>query len=414
MNGATEVTTLKPAQATGAPEWPGLPSEALHGLAGEVVRLIDPHTEADNAAILFQFLIIAGVSVGRGPYYQVESDQHHANLDGLIVASSAKGRKGTSLGRALRVAEIADPTLAGRTESGLSSGEGFIWAVRDPASKEDNTAPTDKRLLVIESEFASALKVLGREGNTLSAVMRNAWDGRVLQSLTKNNPAKATGAHIGVIGHITQTELKRHLSATESANGFGNRFLYVCAKRSKVLPFGGNLDDEALQALGLEVRGALETARTFERVTMDVEARDVWRSVYPELSEGQPGLLGSLIARSEAQVLRLALIYALLDASRVIKRVHLEAGLACWDYCEASARYLFGDSLGDPTADSILAALRKHNGQGMTRTQISAHLGRHITSGEIDRALSDIAAAKRASPSQKDTGGRPSEVWHAH
>src|SRR4029453_2896452 len=121
--------------------------------------------------------------------------------------------------------------------SGLSSGEGLIWAVRDPIEKQqpikeggrvvdyqlvtEDAGVTDKRLLVIESELASTLKVMAREGNTLSPVMRQAWDGHDLRTLTKSSSARATAPHISIIGHITRDELRRYLEATEAANGFG-------------------------------------------------------------------------------------------------------------------------------------------------------------------------------------------------
>jgi hypothetical protein len=389
--------------------WPVLRPEALHGLAGQVTRLISPHTEADDAAILFQTLAAFGVAVGRTPHYLVESDRHHANLFVAIVGNTAKGRKGTSWGRVKRLMETADPTLSERLESGLSSGEGLMWAVRD--GSEDHDAAQDKRLLVVEAELSSPLKVMAREGNTLSATVRNAWDTGTLRSLTKNSPAKATNAHVGIIGHITKTELLRHLDATEFANGFANRFLYICVRRSKVLPFGGNLDDEALTGLGRELSRVLSTVKSYERVTMSAETREVWAAVYSDLSDAKPGLFGALIARSEAQVLRLALLYALLDTSRTIEPPHLEAALACWDYCEASARYLFGESLGDAVADTILGALANSQ-SGMTRTEISGLFKNHAKASQIDRALTALKDANLAAPTIRGTGGRPSEVWH--
>ncbi len=414
MKGAKEFETKASDAESSAVDqapWPVLKPEALYGFAGEAIRLISPHTEADDAAILFQLLAAVGVAVGRRPHYLVESDRHHANLFIAIVGNTAKGRKGTSWGRVRRLMEIADPTLGKRLESGLSSGEGLIWAVRD--SSEDHDGAQDKRLLIVESELASPLKVMAREGNTLSAVVRNAWDTGTLQSLTKNNPAKASGAHVGIIGHITKTELLRHLDATEFANGFANRFLYVCVCRSKFLPFGGNLDDEALTNLGRELSRILSIVKTCERVIMSAETREVWAAIYSDLSDAKPGLFGSLIARSEAQVLRLALLYALLDTSRTIERPHLEAALACWDYCEASARYLFGASLGDPVADTILGALSRADG-GLTRTEISALFNRNAKASQIDRALSSLKDANLAAPVTKvnPAGGRPSEVWH--
>src|SRR5205823_2415002 len=140
-----------------------------------------------------------------------------------------------------------------RITTGLSSGEGLIWAVRDPGGKDAHGEPdagvNEKRRIVLDGEFASTLKMLGRQGNTLSPVIRNAWDSGDLRILTKNSPAQASGAHISIIGHITREELRRELTATEQANGFANRFLWCCAKRSKHLPDGGDLHDADLRSL---------------------------------------------------------------------------------------------------------------------------------------------------------------------
>jgi hypothetical protein len=76
----------------------------------------------------------------------------------------------------------------------------------------------EKRLLIKESEFAPALRVSDRHGNTLSAVVRDAWDTGDLGNLTKNDPAKTHGAHVSIIGHITKTELIRYLDKTETAS----------------------------------------------------------------------------------------------------------------------------------------------------------------------------------------------------
>ena len=101
-----------------------------------------------------------------------------------------------------------DASIGQRTLTGLSSGEGLIWAVRDPTAQDPGIG--DQRLLVIEPEFASVLKASGREISTLSPTLRCAWDGRPLAILTRTAPARATSAHIALIGHITQTELRRN------------------------------------------------------------------------------------------------------------------------------------------------------------------------------------------------------------
>jgi hypothetical protein len=194
------------------------------------------------------------------------------------------------------------------------------------------------------------------------------------------------------------------------ANGFANRFLYCLVKRSKLLAHGGHLDDGEIVRLGERMKIAVEFARKVGRVRMTDEGARAWEAAYPELSAERPGLLGAVIARAEAQSIRLALIFALLDSKTEIGTIHLDAALAVWAYCEESAVRIFGDSLGDPVADDILLALGR-NKDGMTRTQISAHLGRHRSATEINAALALIAKMDRARVKTGDTGGRPTETW---
>ena len=145
---------------------------------------------------------------------------------------------------------------------------------------------------------------------------------------------------------------------------------------------------------------------------MTLDARQRWREIYPELSEGEPGLLGAIIGRAEAQVIRLALVYALLDQCALIDVGHLRAALAVWDYCEESVRYIFSDALGDPIADEILRALRA-NSHGLTRTQIRDLFGRNRTAERIGVALSTLDRHRKAKMVEQETGGRPAETWFA-
>jgi hypothetical protein len=119
---------------------------------------------------------------------------------------------------------------------------------------------------------------------------------------------------------------------------------------------------------------------------------------------------GCVTGRAEAQVVRIALIYALLDEKNRIGVEHLKAALAVWDYADESARYVFGESSGDPVRDNIAAALRGSE-KGMPRTQISNRLGRHAKADHIDRALADLLSAGLVETSTLKTGGRPQEVW---
>jgi hypothetical protein len=225
--------------------WPTPINEmAYQGLAGEIVKTIEPHTESDPVAILFQTLTAFGNVIGPAPHFRVEADRHPARLAGVITGATSKARKGTSGGIVIRLFEDADPEWAAdRIKGGLSSGEGLAFHVRDPllaiGKKQDDPGILDKRLLVVESEFASVLKAASREGNILSPTIRQSWDTGNLATLTKNNPVKATGAHISIIGHITEMELRKYLGEVEVFNGLANRFIWLCVKRSQVLPEGG-------------------------------------------------------------------------------------------------------------------------------------------------------------------------------
>ena len=394
--------------------WPqSLSKEAFYGLAGDIVRTIEPHTEADPAALMIQLLITFGNVVGREAHFMVEATPHHTNLFTVLVGDTAKSRKGTSWGHINRLfEEVASSWVQERIQNGLSSGEGLIWAVRDGLGKDD-IGVNDKRLMVVEGEFASTLRVLKREGNTLSAVMRSAWDTGTLNTLTKNSPARATGAHISIIGHITRQELLRYMDNIEAGNCFGNRFLWGCARRSKCLPEGGRIHEVNLTPLTDRLSEAIKFARKAGRIGFDEDARRLWHEVYTELSEGKPGLLGAMIARAEAQVIRLSVIYALLDLSTVIQKEHLEAALAVWQYCEDSCRYIFGDALGDPVLDRLLKALQGRKPNGMARTEINKLFQGHKQANQIDRALRLLEERGLARQENQKTDGRPSEVWFA-
>ena len=402
-----------------------LADTAYYGLAGEIVRRIEPHTEADPTALLFQFLAAFGNLIGHDHYIVADGTRHYLNLYGVLVGPTSKARKGTSWNHIGNLMERIDPEWReDRVTYGLSSGEGLIWAVRDPI---EETKPVrekgrhtgeyetfiathgvpDKRLFVIEGEFANVLKVMAREGNTLSPVIRSAWDCGDLKTMVKNSPAQATKAHVSIIGHITRDELRRLLTQTEAANGFANRFCWLAVKRSKCLPDGGAIHTVNFDDVVAQLEATVNFAKDFVEIVRDPEARKLWHEVYPRLSEGQPGMSGAIVGRAEAQVMRLSAIYALLDKSKVIRPEHHHAAMALWRYYEESARWIFGTSTGDRNADKILTALR-HAPNGMTKTEISTDVfNRHASSADIDEALRLLHGLGMVGCRAEASGGAP-------
>jgi len=409
-----------------APSGPTLNASALYGLAGDAVKTIEPYTEADPVAVLITFLISFGNVIGRTVHFKVEYTPHYLNLFASLVGESSKGRKGVSKSTVRYVfSRIDEDWTKDRNTSGLSSGEGLIYAVRDQTIQSQpikehgrvieyqdvitDQGVSDKRLFVLEEELSQALKVMAREGNILSATIRQAWDSGDLHPLTKHNPIRATGAHISLLGHITKDELLRHLDETEKANGFANRFIWLLVQRSKVISNPTGTPREKLDPIVRRLSEAVPFARNHGEMTRDAEAEAVWAEVYPKLSEGKPGMVGAVIARAEAQVMRLACIYALLDLSPVVRTDHLAASLALWDYAETSALSIFGDNLGDPVADKILTALKQSG--GLSETEIHNLFDRH-NSKAVSRALDLLFQIGRIEPETLgDTGGRPKVIW---
>ena len=401
--------------------WPTMDPAAYHGLAGEVVSTILPHTEADSVALLLQYLVSFGNVIGRGRYYLAEQTRHYGNLFAVPVGDTSKARKGTSADRVHPIFGEADPTwYVNCVKSGMVSGEGIIFHIRDEvyAMRKGemelvDAGVIDKRLLLQEHEFFRVLAAMKHEGNALSPLIRDAWDGRWrLETLAKNSPNKATGACVSIVAHITVEELRSALDETAMANGFANRFLFACVRRSKELPFGSALAPETIKRLGAVTQAAMAAAQRDDVIAMNEPAQTLWREVYPALSRGGEGLLAHITSRAEAQTVRLALIYALLDQAETIDVAHLEAALAVWKYCEASARYIFGDALGDSEADLILQTLRR-DANGMTRQDIFRLFSNHVSSGKVTRALGYLLRTGKVRNELQPTNGRPREVWFA-
>lgn len=408
-----------------SPAFPELsPAACPAGLVGEIVHdMIGARSEVHPAAILASLLTATGCAVGRdwkggrGPHFFVNETIHYCNLYTVIVARTGDG-KGDSWSPIKKLFTAADPECAeGCWTSGLSSGEGLISLVNysGPLS-EGATTSTDKRRLVVETEFSRVLAQKHRDSNILSEVLRQFFDDNDVRTLTRKDPLHAKGGHVNVLGHITPKELRARLADVEIANGSANRFTWWMSRRVREIPDPQPFDPEMLQHYAKELGQRLNAARRVGRMVRDSQAAEAWASeAYRALKRQATGdgIIPALLARGPAQVVRFSMIYALLDGSNTIGKAHQDSALAAWDYVVNSIRYIFGTNTGSALADQILVALRQAAGEGVTRTQIMAGVCRgNRSADEVDDALSLLQgmglAHSRTIPQPK---GAPLTTW---
>ncbi len=390
--------------------WPVLDRAARHGLAGEFLDAVELTTEADPAGVLVQFLGAVGAVIGSRPDMHAANSEHPARIDAVLVGQTAKARKTSGWALVTRVVMRAVPSFQRRVMAGFNSAESLIDAVADPDDDGDGGVELrDRRLLVVEPEFARLLVVCQREGSTLSAVLRNAYDGNRLEVRSrKSGTTTATGAHVVLLGHITAEELTRTLTTTEAANGFANRLLYILVRRQRRLPTGSNVPEALVASFAAQLVQVFDGAERIREMTWRPDALPLWERLYDEMADDEPpGLLGAIVARPEAHVMRLAVTYALLDNESLIAPEHLRAAWAVWSYSRASAEVIFADLSGDPDVDRLLAAVRAAGPDGLDGDALNHFFAGHGKGAKV-RARAQSRGLVRTE--ERSSGGRPRKV----
>jgi hypothetical protein len=409
-------------------DWPVLSDKAMPGIVGDFIKLATESSEADPAAILLTFLVRFSTEIGGGCYLQIGDTKHRARFAAVIVGGSSKARKGTSASPVKRLFKYSPDLnesltfIPAETSPGpFSSGEGIVHRIRDKVEEFDKknqemvvTDPgtDDKRLFVLDEEFAGVLSVMKRDGNTLSMVIRQLFDSGNIEPLTKSSKQKVTNGHVGWVGHITLTELNAKMEDTEALNGFANRVLWTCARRAGFVSRPKPMGKKRLEVIQKRLFKIILSCQAEKKITFTEETFAIWDSVYPELSKDNPGLVGCMINRAEALTLRLSMLYALLDGSNEIRPKHLESALALWDYCRQSALFIFqAKNQNRDSEKKIIQALREK--KEMTGTEINNLFQRHLPGNKLKEILSELTASRKIvqATAKKRGRGRPPTVY---
>ena len=410
----------------------------LYGLVGDVARAASETTEANPFATALNFIAYLSAAVGRGPYMPVGNTWHHARIFGQHVGRTGRGRKGDAVSLIHRIdtaLRVLDESIAPQVHrGGLSSREGLVALIHDGYTEGKNEVEPihDKRLWVQESEFANVLQQSKRDGNTLSAALRDVFDGVSLRPATKSNRLWASNPHIALSVAITPSELRALMASRELTNGFANRFLLIWAERTKVLPFPKATPQDAVDGLAVRLREVLLFAgadrfvdRDVHRMELTSAASQRYAALYlGELNDSGAGeKVSALLERRAPVLLRLAMIFALTEKTFEIDVRHVDAALAWVRYWTDSVKYVFSSDLDEAGAEQINADaekivehLRAHGKTTRKQLTVECFQG-HATKTKIDAALDELLAATpprivvESVPRLKNAPGAPTKFY---
>jgi hypothetical protein len=407
-----ETNTLPPAR-------PPVPEAAMYrGVLGDIVLAADPTTEADPVGVLASLLAGTGAIIGPSPHIKIGNTRHPLLVWALLFGRTGSGRKGEAGETANIFLRKTDPDSGEYTVSGLSSGEGLIERLRDDdpdsgGGNEERRKKKDPRLLVVEPEFASVMARAKREGNTLAAVLRQAWDGRALSVLNRR-VLRASASHVAIIGHVTPREFRLRLAETEMAGGTYNRFLPVYVERSSRIPLPQGIPDRTLSDLAHRLATAIAAAQSITLIELTEPSRQLWcDELYDEFSaaDDEDSAWTEFARRAAPYCLRIAALYAALESQQRISVNDLAAAAALVRYSVASTKYVLDRQHRDPRLDRIRRSIDAAGTQGLTRTDVFKLFSRNLSAKLLDELLEQLLTDEAYEISETRTGGRPATTY---
>lgn len=347
------------------------PKDAYYGPLGELAQRLTPIVPINTLALYCQLLVAIGALVGRRAQTRYIADEHHANLFLVTIGKTGVG-KGTAWNLVQKIATEIDSYFPRMTHSDSASAPGLIGLVRDASEAQHGKTTvrdpgvTDKRCLVTFEEMETFITAICRQGSTLAEIWRQAWDGRTLQNNARIRE-RATNPHISLICHVTPGSFEdalQKLGKKSLTNGFLNRFMFVPVvrerpiHRSKAEPAMGDLIDRITTALAQ--LGPADLSKPPRVLDWSPDACAEWDAFCQAIDDGHPFLEGieAVNGRLKPMVMRIALLYAVLDGDHKIGLRHLRPAKTLCLWLNDETRDLFprGQKAGKKSLLSRLAA----------------------------------------------------------
>lgn len=418
-----------------ADEWDALalaPKEhpaMFYGPLGRLGQQAAQGTEVNPVAAMAGAMTWLSACMGRNTYIVIGDDRHHLRLYTLHIGRSSRGGKGMALGLLKRIQKAISALPDGQTlqphmhSGGLSSREGLAWLIHDGYKEGKEVVPPilDKRLFVVENEFANVLAQGKRDNNTLSTALRDAWDGNAIAPATKGCRVWATHPHIALHGSITPGELRKRMASNDLSNGFANRFLMVWGERRGSVPFPCGASDAVVQTLSAEFSeivthglAGYPASNEPQRLHFEKRAAGLYADCYHEFKKPHPAgdLMTSLLERRAPMLIRMAGLFSMCDLSTEIRREHVEAAKAWADYDAQTKAMIFApaddaesEALRSENAEKLAAWLRDC-GDWQARTAIVRDcFQNHLSKPFIDAALERLSMEGRIERRDADGEG---------
>jgi hypothetical protein len=377
-----------PVRTAASPTLLSLAPEALHGPAGEFAQLAAEKNETVIPGVLVCTLVAAGAVMDRGAFFR-----HGYSVHGPRVFAITVGPHRTHYNNYLdpiraifrRTGEVEEELLEYKTIGRILSGD------RLPDASDETNQDSERPLLAV-GEFDTTWSSLARSTSKLHAIWRDAWDHR---------------CNVAIMAHATETDLLACPISDRMAET-ASRMLWCSVGPLVDVPLPQGLSAQECKRLADTFANCAMQADRYGQMSFNASAQDLWKEKYASLVAERADAAGIVTSRGHAQVIRLAVIYALLDSSREIDVSHLNAAGAVWDYCRLSAETLFGTHPEDAVASRILEALavRPHS-----QTELHRLFHNHAPGARIRATLDNLASAGRAVVEERQTRGRSGMTW---